>query len=278
MESTNNSTPIRQCINRSPTLVDQTSPSGISRLKEKVEIVMAKLSNRVTDQDKVINLCQQNIRRFQEENLNLKSCIFELEGKMSLVKGVNEMSALKQQASDIESCANLVDDGRKSTLNNDRNKDAVLDVTSQNKLKNPVNNQMEMQIRGYRRKQQNAYQKSNSESGHSLNEGIRPAIPLQNDPRDSDGNQMEKQIREYRIKQQNVYENAQFNCNQEHDYYHSLKSNEASKYTQTEINHFHTNVENKKKYIAPVHVRKNRRNRSNKPKSVTQQVREIKVN
>ena len=101
-----------------------------------------------------------------------------------------------------------------------------------------------------------------------MNEGIRPAIP-----RDYHGNQTEKQIREYRIKQQNVYENAQFNCNQEHDYHHSLKSNEASKYRQTEINHFHTNVKNKTKYIAPVLVRKNRRNRSNKPKSVTQQER-----
>ena len=57
---------------------------------------MAQLLHRVTDQDKVINLCQQNIRRLQGENLNLKSRIFELERKMSLVKGVNEMSALKQ--------------------------------------------------------------------------------------------------------------------------------------------------------------------------------------
>ena len=89
----------RQYINQRSTL-DQTSPSSFFRLKEKIEIEITKLSNRVTDQDKVINLCQQNIRRLQEENLNLKSCIFELEGKMSLVKGVNEMSALKQQASD----------------------------------------------------------------------------------------------------------------------------------------------------------------------------------
>ena len=84
---------------------------------------------------------------------------------------------------------------------------------------------------------------------------------------------MEKRIHEYRIKQQNGYKNAQFNCNQEHDYHHCLKSNKASKYTQTEINHFHTNVENTTKYIAPVHVRKNCLNRSNKPKSVTQQER-----
>ena len=79
---------------------------------------------------------------------------------------------------DIDSSASLVDDGRKSMPNNDRNKDAALEVTSQNNLKNPVNNQMEMQIREYIRKQQNASQKLNSESGHSLNEGIHSVFDV----------------------------------------------------------------------------------------------------